>query len=176
MNSELDPSEPSKTDEIEAAEQAAEQAALVEAANEATHASNTAMILADESALHLHHMQYLAQSTAIDAIVWDSIVVALEALPPDATHQQIALAEAKAVAAAKKRISHNLRDEMPKASEEAVRDALDAQAKERIASDARSKVSPLGGYGLLGLILGGFALSAGLGITSKLKRPIGGQP
>jgi len=75
--------------------------------------------LAEVSAQSAQHAQWIATSSEMDAAVWLAVEEATAALPPDATSQQIALAQARAIRTAKESIREHVLEALPGLRKEA---------------------------------------------------------
>jgi uncharacterized protein YdaU (DUF1376 family) len=73
---------------------------------------------------HLRDLEWLSTAAGHDAATWTSIAEAVGALPADATAQQIALAQAQAIATSKQHTQRQVAEQLP-----AVRELIVATAK-----------------------------------------------
>lgn len=108
-------------------------------------------IVARTTASIVSQAQWLATSSAMDHVVWEKIAAAIAALPADATHQQIALAQATAICDAKQLIADGSCEQLDSLYEQA------EQAEEELADFDRQSTKSWGSGGLLSGVVGAAA-------------------
>jgi hypothetical protein len=97
-----------------------------------------------QTACHrLRDLEWLSTAVGHDAETWGDIAEAVGALPADATVQQIALAQAKAIVASKQRIQSQVMEQLPAVREKVVVAAKAYDEKEQTVDKAKEALLDL---------------------------------
>ena len=133
-----DPNVRMESEEEQAARKAAREAEL----QKAVAAHHRAVLAAERAHEQLRHVQWIVTGAQVDAAVWASIEAALESLPADATHQQIELAKAKAIAAIKIGQARRAAESLEGLEQDALKTALEEiRAKNAVKKLEREPIS-----------------------------------
>lgn len=121
---------------------AAPRQVLVGEVNAAIAAQNTAAAIADERAHVTRDCEWIAASAAADTKIWGRVADALAKLPSNASNQEIALAQARAIFQAKAELTCDCTDRLPAMREALVAAVVDFHLKQQAVEAAMERVEP----------------------------------